>query len=85
MLGIVTEKFVGSKQVPVNEIVIIHKPFLFHIHAQISEDFHFDLNSDQMKSLLRPHSPHVAISTLARSVIFSITYPSPDIFLVIKV
>uniref|UniRef100_A0A8C2KMG3 Dedicator of cytokinesis 6 n=1 Tax=Cyprinus carpio TaxID=7962 RepID=A0A8C2KMG3_CYPCA len=51
---------------------------------KISEDFHFDLNSDQMKSLLRPHSPHVAISTLARSTIFSITYPSPDIFLVIK-
>uniref|UniRef100_A0A8C1XMI9 Dedicator of cytokinesis 6 n=1 Tax=Cyprinus carpio TaxID=7962 RepID=A0A8C1XMI9_CYPCA len=51
---------------------------------KISEDFHFDLNSDQMKSLLRPHSPHVAISTLARSAIFSITYPSPDIFLVIK-
>uniref|UniRef100_A0A672MKY1 Dedicator of cytokinesis 6 n=1 Tax=Sinocyclocheilus grahami TaxID=75366 RepID=A0A672MKY1_SINGR len=51
---------------------------------KISEDFHFDLNSDQMKSLLRPHSPHAAISTLARSTIFSITYPSPDIFLVIK-
>ncbi|XP_026110053.1 dedicator of cytokinesis protein 7-like isoform X3 [Carassius auratus] len=51
---------------------------------KISEDFHFDLNSDQMKSLLRPHCPHVAISTLARSTIFSITYPSPDIFLVIK-
>ncbi|XP_051569546.1 dedicator of cytokinesis protein 7-like isoform X3 [Myxocyprinus asiaticus] len=51
---------------------------------KISEDFHFDLNSDQMKSLLRPHNPHVAISTLARSAIFSITYPSHDIFLVIK-
>ncbi|KAI2666060.1 Dedicator of cytokinesis protein 7 [Labeo rohita] len=51
---------------------------------KISEDFHFDLNSDQMKTLLRPHNPHVAICTLARSAIFSITYPSPDIFLVIK-
>uniref|UniRef100_A0A4W4GPA7 Dedicator of cytokinesis 6 n=1 Tax=Electrophorus electricus TaxID=8005 RepID=A0A4W4GPA7_ELEEL len=51
---------------------------------KISENFHFDLNSDQMKSLLRPHNPHIAISTLARSAIFSITYPSPDIFLVIK-
>ncbi|XP_067276971.1 dedicator of cytokinesis protein 7-like isoform X5 [Pseudorasbora parva] len=51
---------------------------------KISEDFHFDLNSDQIKGLLRPHNPHVAISTLARSAIFSITYPSPDIFLVIK-
>ncbi|KAG7504915.1 hypothetical protein JOB18_019389 [Solea senegalensis] len=51
---------------------------------KISENFYFDLNSDQMKGLLKPHTPHVAISTLARSAIFSITYPSADIFLVIK-
>ncbi|XP_036409300.1 dedicator of cytokinesis protein 7-like [Megalops cyprinoides] len=51
---------------------------------KISENFYFDLNSDQVKALLRPHTPHVAISTLARSAIFSITYPSTDIFLVIK-
>lgn len=38
-----------------------------------------------MKGLLKPHTPHTAISTLARSAIFSITYPSADIFLVIKV
>uniref|UniRef100_A0A671V0R3 Dedicator of cytokinesis 6 n=1 Tax=Sparus aurata TaxID=8175 RepID=A0A671V0R3_SPAAU len=50
----------------------------------ISENFYFDLNSDQMKGLLKPHTPHTAISTLARSAIFSITYPSADIFLVIK-
>lgn len=52
---------------------------------QISENFYFDVNSDQMKGLLKPHTPHIAISTLARSAIFSITYPSADIFLVIKV
>lgn len=52
---------------------------------QISENFYFDLNSDQMKGLLKSHTPHTAISTLARSAIFSITYPSADIFLVIKV
>uniref|UniRef100_A0A671UZK3 Dedicator of cytokinesis 6 n=1 Tax=Sparus aurata TaxID=8175 RepID=A0A671UZK3_SPAAU len=51
---------------------------------KISENFYFDLNSDQMKGLLKPHTPHTAISTLARSAIFSITYPSADIFLVIK-
>ncbi|TSZ68953.1 Dedicator of cytokinesis protein 6 [Bagarius yarrelli] len=51
---------------------------------KISENFHFDLNSDQIKGMLRPHNPHIAISTLARSAIFSITDPSPDIFLVIK-
>ncbi|KAJ8254018.1 hypothetical protein COCON_G00206300 [Conger conger] len=51
---------------------------------KISENFYFDLNSEQMKGLLRPHTAHVAISTLARSAVFSITYPSADIFLVIK-
>uniref|UniRef100_G3W305 Dedicator of cytokinesis 6 n=1 Tax=Sarcophilus harrisii TaxID=9305 RepID=G3W305_SARHA len=51
---------------------------------KISENFYFDLNSDHMKGLLRAHVAHPAISTLARSAIFSITYPSPDIFLVIK-
>ncbi|KAK2497729.1 hypothetical protein MC885_014480 [Smutsia gigantea] len=51
---------------------------------KISENFYFDLNSDSTKGLLRAHSTHPAISTLARSAIFSVTYPSPDIFLVIK-
>ncbi|XP_073443620.1 dedicator of cytokinesis protein 6 isoform X8 [Dendrobates tinctorius] len=51
---------------------------------KISESFHFDLNSDAMKNLLRTQGGHQAPSTLARSAIFSITYPSPDIFLVIK-
>uniref|UniRef100_A0A8C6Y5G6 Dedicator of cytokinesis 7 n=1 Tax=Naja naja TaxID=35670 RepID=A0A8C6Y5G6_NAJNA len=51
---------------------------------KISENFYFDLNSEQMKSMLRPHVPPAAITTLARSAIFSITYPSQDVFLVIK-
>ncbi|KAM4888495.1 dedicator of cytokinesis protein 6 [Thomomys bottae] len=51
---------------------------------KISENFYFDLNSDSMKGLLRAHGTHPAISTLARSAIFSVTYPSPDVFLVIK-
>uniref|UniRef100_A0A8C0IMJ0 C2 DOCK-type domain-containing protein n=1 Tax=Chelonoidis abingdonii TaxID=106734 RepID=A0A8C0IMJ0_CHEAB len=51
---------------------------------KISENFYFDLNSEQVKGLLRAPGGHPAISTLARSAIFSITYPSPDIFLVIK-
>lgn len=53
--------------------------------SQISENFFFDLNSEQMKAMLRPHVQTAAISTLARSAIFSITYPSQDVFLVIKV
>lgn len=52
---------------------------------QISENFFFDLNSEQTKAMLRPHIQTAAISTLARSAIFSITYPSQDVFLVIKV
>ncbi|XP_073478722.1 dedicator of cytokinesis protein 6 isoform X5 [Aquarana catesbeiana] len=51
---------------------------------KISEAFHFDLNSDTVKNMLRAQGGHPAPSTLARSAIFSITYPSPDIYLVIK-
>ncbi|XP_028728324.1 dedicator of cytokinesis protein 6 isoform X1 [Peromyscus leucopus] len=51
---------------------------------KISENFYFDLNSDSVKGLLRAHGAHPAISTLARSAVFSVTYPSPDIFLVVK-
>ncbi|KAG8130061.1 hypothetical protein E2320_016756, partial [Naja naja] len=36
---------------------------------KISENFYFDLNSEHMKSLLRTHSAHPAISTLARSAL----------------
>ncbi|XP_070690098.1 dedicator of cytokinesis protein 8 [Pempheris klunzingeri] len=52
---------------------------------KISENFYCDLNSEQFKNFLKPHTPHVDHSTLARSGIFSITYPSPDIYLVIKI
>ncbi|XP_051525356.1 dedicator of cytokinesis protein 8-like isoform X1 [Myxocyprinus asiaticus] len=52
---------------------------------KISENFHFDLNSDQFKGFLRPHTPHIDASSLARAAIFSISYPSPDIYLVIKI
>ncbi|XP_030052865.1 dedicator of cytokinesis protein 6 isoform X2 [Microcaecilia unicolor] len=51
---------------------------------KISENFYFDLNSETVKGMLHSHGAHPAISTLARSAILSITYPSPEIFLVIK-
>eukprot|EP00064_Thunnus_orientalis_P003144 superscaffoldBa00000249_g3153 len=54
-------------------------------YGVISENFYCDLNSEQFRNLLKPHSPHVDPSTLARSAIFSVTYPAPDIYLVIKI
>uniref|UniRef100_UPI00398F3272 dedicator of cytokinesis protein 8 isoform X2 n=1 Tax=Pristiophorus japonicus TaxID=55135 RepID=UPI00398F3272 len=52
---------------------------------KISENFYCDLNTDQIKAFLRPHTNQMAPSSLSRSAIFSITYPSPDIYLVIKI
>ncbi|KAK2837136.1 hypothetical protein Q5P01_014348 [Channa striata] len=52
---------------------------------KISENFYCDLNSEQFRNFLKPHTPNMDSSTLARSAIFSITYPSPDIYLVIKI
>eukprot|EP00062_Callorhinchus_milii_P008194 gi/632950629/ref/XP_007890827.1/ PREDICTED: dedicator of cytokinesis protein 8 isoform X3 [Callorhinchus milii] len=52
---------------------------------KISENFYCDLNTDQIKAFLRPHTPQIKTSSLARSAIFSVTYPSPDIYLVIKI
>uniref|UniRef100_A0A8C0ZYW0 Dedicator of cytokinesis protein 8 n=1 Tax=Castor canadensis TaxID=51338 RepID=A0A8C0ZYW0_CASCN len=52
---------------------------------KISENFHCDLNSDQFKGFLRAHTPLVDPSSQARSAVFSVTYPSPDIYLVVKI
>ncbi|XP_032873676.1 dedicator of cytokinesis protein 8 isoform X3 [Amblyraja radiata] len=51
---------------------------------KISENFYCDLNSDQIKAFLR-NPNQMAPSSLSRAAIFSITYPSPDIYLVIKI
>ncbi|KAF7477148.1 hypothetical protein GHT09_011778 [Marmota monax] len=52
---------------------------------KISENFHCDLNSDQFRGFLRAHTPSVDPSSQARSAVFSVTYPSSDIYLVVKV
>ncbi|KAK6180566.1 hypothetical protein SNE40_012697 [Patella caerulea] len=51
---------------------------------KISETFHFDLNSENMKRLVSLHIPYQDVSTLSRACTFSITYPSPDVFLVVR-
>jgi dedicator of cytokinesis protein 6/7/8 len=50
-----------------------------------SENFSFDLNADIMKQMLNTHQTHQDTSTMAKACIFNITYPSPDLFIVIRV
>lgn len=77
--------FVKVASTKVTMYVPLVKVLLFMCPPQISENFYCDLNLEQFKNFLKPHTPHVDQSTLARSAIFSVTYPSPDIYLVIKV
>eukprot|EP00112_Aurelia_sp_Birch-Aquarium-sp1_P006977 Seg1762.3 transcript_id=Seg1762.3/GoldUCD/mRNA.D3Y31 product="Dedicator of cytokinesis protein 7" protein_id=Seg1762.3/GoldUCD/D3Y31 len=51
---------------------------------KISENFHFDMNKDWHKKMISPFMGKQDISSLARSCIFSVTYPSSEVFLVIK-
>ncbi|XP_070541056.1 dedicator of cytokinesis protein 7-like isoform X2 [Ptychodera flava] len=51
---------------------------------RISENFYFDLNSDSLRAMLKPHVTYPDILTVSRSCIFSLTYPSSDVFLVVK-
>ncbi|XP_059909470.1 dedicator of cytokinesis protein 8 [Gadus macrocephalus] len=63
-------------------------PELFALYPpadEISENFYCDLNPDHLRGYLKGHTPQVDHSSLARSAIFSVTYPSPDIYLVIKI
>ena len=52
---------------------------------RVSENFAFDLNTDAAKQMLNTHQTHQDLSTLARSCIFNITYPSSDLFLVVRI
>lgn len=42
------------------------------------------MNTDDHKKMVGRYNPKIDISTLSRAAIFSITYPSSDVFLVIK-
>ena len=52
---------------------------------KISENFYFDLTPEPTKKLLMDHVLKQDVSTLSRSCIFNITFPSPDIFIVVRV
>lgn len=51
---------------------------------KISENFYFDMNSDSLKRMLSSHVRCSDVSTQSRAGIFEITYPSNDLFLVIR-
>ncbi|UJR34198.1 hypothetical protein I4U23_021604 [Adineta vaga] len=56
----------------------------FKERKKISENFHFDLNSDSLKQMIHLR-PAVDGSTLSLSAIFPISFPSPDIYLIIRI
>uniref|UniRef100_A0A670ZWY4 Dedicator of cytokinesis 8 n=1 Tax=Pseudonaja textilis TaxID=8673 RepID=A0A670ZWY4_PSETE len=77
---------------------LLHPPWLMHAVTdmegtfafilflfKISESFHCDLNSEQFKGFLRSHTRCIDSSTQARAAVFSVTYPSSDIYLVLKI
>ncbi|CAN8028774.1 unnamed protein product, partial [Ixodes persulcatus] len=51
---------------------------------KVSENFYFDMNPEPLKRMLSSHVPYHDVSTLSRACIFNVTYPSTDLFLVVK-
>ncbi|CAE1287279.1 DOCK6_7_8 [Acanthosepion pharaonis] len=52
---------------------------------KISENFYFDLNPESINKMISLHIPFKDRSTRSQNAIFSLTYPSPDVFIVIRV
>lgn len=52
---------------------------------KISESFHLDCNTSEIQQKWRGHGEERSMASLARSAIFNITYPSSDVYLIIKV
>ena len=52
---------------------------------KISESFHLDCNTSDIQQKWRDSSEERSLASLARSAIFNITYPSSDVYLIIKV
>ncbi|XP_030380516.1 dedicator of cytokinesis protein 6 isoform X2 [Scaptodrosophila lebanonensis] len=51
---------------------------------KISENFYFDMNTDSLKLMLSSHVQCSDASTESRSAIFEISYPSNELYLVIR-
>lgn len=52
---------------------------------KISESFHLDCNPSEITHMLDDHVEERSMPSLSRSAIFNISYPSPDVFLIVKV
>ncbi len=52
---------------------------------KISENFSFDLNNDLLKQMLNTHQTHQDVSTQSKACILNVTYPSSDLFLVVRI
>ena len=52
---------------------------------KISESFHLDCNTSDIQQKWKDSSEERSLASLARSAIFNITYPSNDVYLIIKV
>ena len=52
---------------------------------KISESFHLDCNPSDIQHKWKDSKEERSLASLSRSAIFNITYPSSDIYLIIKV
>ena len=54
---------------------------------KISESFHLDCNSSELLKMVDDNhsSQERSMASLGRSAIFSVSYPNPDVYLLIKV
>ena len=52
---------------------------------KISESFHLDCKPSVITHMLDVHVEERSMASLSRTAIFNVSYPSPDVFLVVKV
>lgn len=52
---------------------------------KLSENFYFDMNTENIKRMLGGHVPYSDMSSLSRACVFDITHLSPDLYIVVRV